>query len=573
MGEEMMTKAQLIREVSLLRLRIAELEGWASERVQQARVGRSQEDLFVQVARHFPGSVYIKDADRRIVYLTENVEQYFGVKPDEWLGKTSEEIWPEELATDVRRHDEAVLRGETVKSMTIRPQGDSLQTWVTYRFPIHGHEGPPFIGCISFDITEYKQTEAIYERLMESSLIVVFIVQDGRFRFINTRVLEVAGYQAGELIGRDADILIHPEDRDEVKKRGREILCRRHATPIEYRIVTKQGRIKWIMQVVSPIHFNGERAMLGNAMDITDRKQAEEAIRLSEEKYRMILDNIEDGYYETDAGGNFTVVNDSACRILGYPLEEMTGLHYSKVTDDENARKMYKAVISVVRTGVPSRGFVHEIIRKDGTKGYVESSISLMRDIAGQMIGLRGIIRDVTERKRAEETIRQMAHHDALTGLPNRKLFADRFGIAIAQGRRNNKEVGIAMIDLDGFKDVNDTLGHDVGDLLLKSVSERLINSLRTGDTVARFGGDEFVLILPELKDITDAISVVQKIVEALRKPFLIDSPALQATASIGIALYPVHGMEADMLLKKADAAMYQAKQGGRNRYHVYEEA
>ena len=695
MENERKTETELIREVSFLKRRIAELERQAAEQDRGA-----SEELFVQFARHFPGSVYIKDADRRIVYLTENVERYFGVSPNQWLGKTSEETWPPELATEARRYDEAVLRGETVKSITTRPHADSLRTWVIYRFPIPRHDSPPHIGCISFDITEYKQAETIYESLMESSLMVVFIVQEGKFRLINARVLEVTGYRPEELIGREADVMIHPEDREEVKKRGREILFGRHSTPIEYRLMTKQGRIRWIMQVITSIRFDGKRAVLGNAMDVTDRKQAAEAIRESEEKYRTILENIEAGYFEVDIAGNFTFINDSVCRglgytrdeligtntlqytgeddaqrvyrafneayrtgrpaqgidyevickdgtkrhiessgslmrdpggnpigfhgiirditdrkwaeaalreseekyrtilaniedgyyevslagiftfvnnsvcrILGYSREEMTGLHYSQVTDEENARKLEEATMSVLMTGEPSKGFTHEIIRKGGSKGYIESSMSLIRDMSGQPVGLRGIIRDVTERKRAEETIRQMAYHDALTGLPNRKLFLDRLGVAIAQGRRNRKDIGIAMIDLDEFKEVNDTLGHDAGDLLLQAAAERLESSLRTGDTVARFGGDEFVIILPELKDAEDAVLVAQKIVEAFRNPFLIDSHALRVTASIGIAVYPGDGMEANTLLKKADTAMYRAKHAGRNRYQVYSEA
>jgi diguanylate cyclase (GGDEF)-like protein len=163
-----------------------------------------------------------------------------------------------------------------------------------------------------------------------------------------------------------------------------------------------------------------------------------------------------------------------------------------------------------------------------------------------------------------------MAYHDSLTGLPNRNLFSDRLGIALAQARRNQKTVGVAMLDLDKFKDVNDTLGHDVGDLLLKAATERLNTALRKGDTVARFGGDEFVLILPDLKVIEDAIQVAQKIVDSFCKPFLVDTHQLTVTTSIGIALYPNDGTDEVMLLKNADIAMYQAKQAGRSQYQLY---
>ena len=176
-------------------------------------------------------------------------------------------------------------------------------------------------------------------------------------------------------------------------------------------------------------------------------------------------------------------------------------------------------------------------------------------------------IEDITERKQAEETIRQMAYHDSLTGLPNRELFSDRLGICLARAGRSQNNVAVIMLDLDNFKDVNDTLGHDTGDLLLQAVTERLSEALRKSDTVARFGGDEFVLIFPDLKEEDDAGRAAQRIVESFRKPFLINAHQLIVTTSIGIAVYPRDGTDEVVLLKNADIAMYQAKQAGRDRY------
>ena len=283
MEDKTKTTEQLIREVSSLKQRIAELERLSPVGGKGEQASRASEDLFVQFARHIPGSVYVKDADRRIVYHTGNGEQYFEVTPDKWLGKTSEEILPPEFAAEERQHDEAVLRGETVKTTTTRPHADELRTWVNYRFPICGYDKLNYIGCISFDITESKQVKKIYESLMENSLMVVFIVQDGRFRFLNERALGVTGYLAEELVGREADVLIHPDDREMVRHRGSELLFRRDSTPIQYRLLDKQGQIKRMLQVVSPIHFDGRRAMLGNAMDVTDLWKAEtENIELEE---------------------------------------------------------------------------------------------------------------------------------------------------------------------------------------------------------------------------------------------------------------------------------------------------
>lgn len=177
---------------------------------------------------------------------------------------------------------------------------------------------------------------------------------------------------------------------------------------------------------------------------------------------------------------------------------------------------------------------------------------------------------DITERKRAEEKIHQMAYHDSLTGLANRELLSDRLGIALAHARRNDSRVALAMLDLDNFKNVNDNLGHEVGDLLLKAAAERLSEALRESDTVARFGGDEFVLMLSDLKELDDVIPVARKVIEGFRSPFFIGTNELHVTTSMGVAVHPDHGADEKILLKNADIAMYQAKQKGRNRYQIY---
>ena len=219
--------------------------------------------------------------------------------------------------------------------------------------------------------------------------------------------------------------------------------------------------------------------------------------------------------------------------------------------------------------------FEHRIdIKTKDEVGFLARAFNQMTENLKNITASRDELhREISDRKQAEKQIRQMAYHDSLTGLPNRKLFSDRLGIALTQAQRNKKEVGIAMLDLDNFKDVNDTLGHAAGDLFLKAAAERLSAALRKGDTVARFGGDEFVLILPDLKAVENAIQVAQKIVESFRKPFPIDTHQLVVTTSIGIAVYPDDGMDGGILLKNADIAMYQAKEAGRDGYQIYNKA
>ena len=219
--------------------------------------------------------------------------------------------------------------------------------------------------------------------------------------------------------------------------------------------------------------------------------------------------------------------------------------------------------------------FEHRIdIKTKDEVGFLARAFNQMTENLKNITASRDELhREISDRKQAEKQIRQMAYHDSLTGLPNRKLFSDRLGIALTQAQRNKKEVGIAMLDLDNFKDVNDTLGHDVGDLLLEATAERLTAALRKGDTVARIGGDEFVLILHDLKVVGGAIKAAQKIVDSFSKPFLIDTHKLVVTTSIGIAVYPDDGTDEGVLLKNADIAMYQAKEAGRDRYQLYNKA
>jgi len=179
---------------------------------------------------------------------------------------------------------------------------------------------------------------------------------------------------------------------------------------------------------------------------------------------------------------------------------------------------------------------------------------------------------EIADRKKAEEALKHMAHHDALTGLPNRRLFNERISLEISRSQRNNQKIGVMLFDLDHLKKVNDSFGHSVGDLLLQAVAQRLLGLLRKSDTVARMGGDEFLLILPEMKQTNDAILTAERILSALSTPFLLEGNQINITTSIGIVFFPDDGTEVDDLIKKADIAMYKAKEKGGNIYHLYTE-
>ncbi len=304
--------------------------------------------------------------------------------------------------------------------------------------------------------------------------------------------------------------------------------------------------------------------------ELEARKKTEESLWESNEKYRTILESIEDGYYEVDLKGTLTFVNPSICRILGYSMKELIGMSYRKIMDEKNARDVFRAFNRVFTDKRPRKSLDWELIRKDGQRIVVETSVSLIADREGNPTGFRGVLRDITERKKMEKSLQYLAHHDVLTGLPNRILFNDRLQQAIAHAGRNFSLLAVLFLDLDNFKDVNDNLGHDIGDLLLKEVAHRLEDTIREIDTVARFGGDEFVFILPDIKSVEYADKVIKRIHTAFSKPFIIKEHRITITPSMGAAFYPIDSDDMESLLKKADTAQYRVKEEGKNNFKFY---
>jgi diguanylate cyclase (GGDEF)-like protein/PAS domain S-box-containing protein len=308
----------------------------------------------------------------------------------------------------------------------------------------------------------------------------------------------------------------------------------------------------------------------GVSHDVTERMRMEEALRRSEERYRTILAEIEEGYYEVDLAGNIKFVNRAACRQFGYSEKELIGSNYRAYVTKEDIKGVYKAWNKVYRTGESLQSYPFATVRKDGTQIFVENSVSPLRDKSGSIIGFRAVSRDVTQRKQFEQKLAEMATHDPLTGLPNRSLLSDRLMMGLALSRRNGNRLAILMLDLDRFKIINDTMGHAVGDELLKAVAGRLESVTRKSDTVARIGGDEFVLVLPQISLPDVAGMLAQRILDAFDEQFIFDGHRLKITTSIGIAVYPDDGNDIDILLKNADRAMYRAKEEGRDMYKFY---
>jgi len=296
-----------------------------------------------------------------------------------------------------------------------------------------------------------------------------------------------------------------------------------------------------------------------------ERKRILDALTESEEKYKNLVDNALAGVYKADLKGEIHFANNALARMLEYATpEELMSLGalslYKTPVERENLIGRLK------KTGKVNN-FEIEAVTKTGKTKNLLLSLTLNGDI------ISGMIIDITERKQMEETIKHLAYHDVLTGLPNRLLFIDHLRLALSHASRNQHIAAVLYLDLDNFKEINDSLGHAAGDQLLKAVPRRLKTCLRESDTIARIGGDEYNILLPHANHDEDIVTIAGKIISTFQQPFMIDNHSLHISTSIGISLYPYDGADVETLLKNADSAMYIAKKRGRNNYQFYNPA
>jgi len=435
--------------------------------------------------------------------------------------------------------------------------------------------GPEEVASLARDFNE--MTDALSAKTQEyidttnlTGDIIARLDRDGRYTFLNDAACQFFGRPREELLGVQSAEHVHPEDLPSTTQAIRETRVKKELVRgFMDRFVTPTGTrvVEWNAHPLfdEEGHYAGAQI---TGRDVTERKQAEQALRESEERYRDLFENANDLIQSVAQDGSFVYVNRAWRKALGYGEEEVPGLSVFDIIHPDSKAHCTEAFRRVM-AGEDLDHIEAMFVAKDGSTISVEGSVSCgLED--GKPAATRAIFRDTTERKRAQEAIRHLAYHDALTGLPNRVLFRDRVSVALAQARRNKQMLAVMFLDLDRFKSVNDALGHMRGDELLKRVAGRLAGHVREGDTVARVGGDEFTLLLHEIPQVEDAIEVAQRILESLRRPLVVGRHKLHITTSIGITVYPNDGDDVETLMKNADTAMYRAKEQGRDNYQIY---
>ncbi len=425
--------------------------------------------------------------------------------------------------------------------------------------------------CVRVDITSTRQADLELRKLsraMEQSPASIVITDtEGNIEYVNPKFEEISGYSAEEAIGQNPRILRSGDKTTEDYRELWETISAGMEWRGHFHNKRKDGSVYWESASISAIYGDDGEIInyLAVKEDITERKNAEDQLRMN----ATVFDTVSEGILVADANNRIKSVNPAFTRITGYDSEEVVGRNPSMLSSGRHDASFYRHMWWQLE----SRGFWSGEIwnrRKDGSVYPEWMSIVVLKDSEGEVTEYVAVFSDITQRKQDEEQIRHQAHYDALTGLPNRSLFFDRLTQAVIAARREGAMMALLFLDLDRFKAINDTRGHVVGDEVLQQVADRLLNCVREADTVSRFGGDEFVVMLQDLVEVNDAAMVAEKIVSAMEAPFYSGDRELFVGASVGITIYPTDTESPETMLRNADMAMYRAKESGRNCYQFF---
>ena len=393
----------------------------------------------------------------------------------------------------------------------------------------------------------------------------------------NPAAERIFGYSAQEMIGHSIDILIPPERHVDVALIPERIRQGKPICDFETVRLRKDGTRILVSLTVSPIRDAAGEIMAVSSIvrDITLQRRTEQALRESEERWKFAIEGSGEGVWDWNIQTGEVNYSLRWKEMLGYTDQELpNALHtWEQLVHGEDLPLAQAAIQACLAGETPGYATEFRMRTKDTLWRWILSrGMIVSRTLEGQPLRMIGTHADITERKEAELQTRFMAYHDRLTGLPNRTLFFDRLSYAISLARRNKKKVALLFGDLDGFKRVNDQHGHDAGDIVLKHAAARLVSCVRAVDTVARVGGDEFVVILGGIDHVAEASAVAAKLIASVVQPIALpDTQMARVGLSIGVSLYPDHGTEMDTLLAAADAAMYQSKAAGKGQLRVFD--
>ncbi len=550
------------------------------------------EAMYRGILRSAPDGMMVVDEHGIITMVNAELTRLFGYNESELIGQPVEMLVPPDVRERHIAYRDTIVSRDNVNARpqevvaaglrACRKNGGEFKADITLsRLP--AEEGLPGIVCASIrDITQRMRMEeelrrtVAFQKLLLDGLrdvgIWQLVIEGGKVIYHNdTHFGAVLGYSADDLPSPPDYIdLVHPDDRARIIERYQQRMAGNTAPDsYEMGVLAKDGSRREFLMYSCVVPDSNPPRTLTLSMDLTERKRMEDQLRQREQEFRSLAENTPDTIARHDRECRRIYVNPTLLAAHGLSAEQLLGTTPAQIPGGESGLDFERKMREVLTS---RKAADYELVWRDPT-GKVRSALLGMipevnRD--GKITGVLAVGRDITQLIEYREQIHKLAFYDLVTKLANRALFGDRLNQAIAEARWHDTLLGVMLLDLDRFKAVNDTLGHHVGDALLREAAERLSRSVRDYDTVARLGGDEFVVLLPEIRDGQSLSSLAEKIIAALAEPFQLEGKEVFVGASIGIALYPNDSDDVDGLLKSADLAMYAAKNAGGNGYCYY---
>ena len=431
---------------------------------------------------------------------------------------------------------------------------------------------------------EFREAQERYRVLVENlpAITYVDLAGSGDPLYVSPQIDELMGIPAAEWLDgfNGWERRMHPDDRHTIAD-YRHTVATGEPYSASYRMQGLDGRMRWFRDDAAAVRDESgtPRFIQGVIFDVTKQKEAEGALLVSEARFREMLENVRLAAVVTDLEGRVTFCNEYLAELSGWWEDELLGRIWSETFTPPDELEMEQRAQRGVERGNVIAHYESSILTRSGERRLFSWNNTLLRDANGDVVGQASVGEDITDRRRAEHELERLAFHDPLTGLPNRILFHEHLDVALARAQRAGCGVAVLYVDLDDFKLVNDSFGHNAGDELLCEVAARLTGSTRAADVVARQGGDEFLILIADVEttesgDVVDVGDVARRVAEqvraALQRPLMLADTEIYTSASLGISLYPADAPDAESLLKHADIAMYKAKESGRDGYQLF---
>ncbi|MBI5901179.1 MAG: PAS domain S-box protein [Rhodocyclales bacterium] len=534
------------------------------------------ESYYRQVIDSAIDGFFAIDAQRRFVEVNDRLCELFGYPREEWLGRTPLDFITEESRAELIRQMQRIDTSDRRRYQLVAQRKDGSTFPILLNNSTHRNAQGEVTGSFGF-ITDLTPIFAAQQAVVESEHELRGILDDLQDTYYRTdqsgvivrasrSVEQLLGYTVEEVLGRRlADLYCSQGDRDDFL--ARMLANGGHIVGGESRLRHKDGREVWVLTTA---HFIRDAA--GNVVGVEGTTRDNTRQRLVEQQLRLaakVFESSGEAIMITDPGGVIISVNQAFTAVTGYAAADVAGRNASLLASGRHPPEFFADLWQQLGNTGYWQGEIWNR-RRNGEIFPEWLGISSVRDERGVLVNYVGIFSDISERKAAAARIEYLAQHDTLTGLPNRLLLKDRMAQAIALAERSGRRVALLFVDLDRFKAVNDSYGHPVGDILLRDAAVRLQSCVRESDTVSRHGGDEFLVVLNEVQDSQVPAQVAAKIMSALSQTFRIEGHEASISASVGIAVYPDDGADFDELLKKADTAMYHAKEAGRNAFRFH---